>query len=93
MIITSLNYASYIEEAIDSVIQQEFDQLELIVVEDNSSDTSAEVIQKRIATANTSCSMLKLDTNGGLSHARNVGLRHAKGEYVFILDADNVITA
>jgi len=91
VIISSFNYAEYIGEAIDSVLKQECDNLELIVVEDNSSDNSGEVIQKRIAGADIPCTVLNLDTNGGLSNARNLGVQYAKGDYIFVLDADNII--
>lgn len=92
VIISSFNYAEYIGETIESVLKQECDHLELIVVDDNSSDNSAQIIAESIAGADIPCKSLILDTNGGLSHARNLGLKYAKGTYVFILDSDNIIT-
>jgi glycosyltransferase involved in cell wall biosynthesis len=85
VIIPVYNGAATIADTIDSVLAQNYGDFELIVADDGSTDTTAEVLE-RYAGA------IKLITrpNGGISAARNSGLRAAAGEYVALLDCDDV---
>ena len=83
VIIPCQNGTNYIKEAIDSVKEQNMNT-EIIVVDDGSTDNTAEYAKK--------CGENVYSIpHSGLSTARNVGLRHMKGEYVLFLDHDDVI--
>ncbi|HAA27256.1 MAG TPA: hypothetical protein DCE56_05705, partial [Cyanobacteria bacterium UBA8553] len=86
VIIPTYNYARYICDAIDSVLNSDFptDQLEVIIVDDGSSDNTSEVVQKygdRIT--------YRYQENSGKAHATQVAIDLATGKYIFNLDADD----
>ena len=87
VIIPCFNTGSYLAEAIDSVLAQTFDDFEIIVVDDGSTDNTRQVA--------TSYSDPKVrcvyQHNQGLSAARNTGIRYATGNFVMFLDADDLI--
>lgn len=87
VIIPCYNTAKFIAETIQSVIDQTHDNLDIIIVNDGSTDNSVEVIQafrdKRIN--------LISQKNQGLSAARNTGIQNAKGVFINFLDADDVL--
>jgi glycosyltransferase involved in cell wall biosynthesis len=85
VIIPSYNKANAIGRAIESVLNQTFQDFEIIVVENNSSDNSLEVI-KSIASEKIT---LAFEKQQGVSYARNTGWRMASGEYICFLDADD----
>lgn len=86
IIIPSYNHEAYIGDAIDSVLQQSYPELELIIVDDGSQDGSVDVISRY------SDSRLKLITqiNHGAHHAINEGLMRANGDYIAILNSDDI---
>jgi len=84
VVIPNYNYGRYLGQAIDSVVSQTFDNLEIIVVDDGSTDNSIEVAKmygKKI--------ILIRKENGGVSSARNLGIAHSTGLFVCFLDADD----
>lgn len=85
VIIPTYNRSSYLEEAIISVINQTYENLEIIVVDDGSKEKYAEVICNNYKKCN-----YYYKENGGLSSARNFGIQKAKGEYIAFLDDDDV---
>lgn len=86
IIIPCFNYARFLSEAIDSALGQTYEECEVIVVDDGSTDNSAEVAQKY----GKSIRYLYQE-NQGHSAARNTGIRMARGEFVVFLDADDVL--
>lgn len=86
VIIPLFNKESYIEKAINSVLNQRFNNYEIIVVDDGSTDNSLELV-KMIKN-----SKLKVfhQTNQGVSQARNNGVSYSKNELVAFLDADDI---
>lgn len=82
VIIPCYNYAQYLKECVESVKAQTY-PVEIIVVNDGSTDNTDEVAR--------SLGGLRLVTkkNGGLSSARNAGIRHTKADYIMCLDADD----
>lgn len=83
VIVPCYNHGRYLQEAIDSVRMQENVTTEIVVVDDGSSDNT-----KEVATANKGVKYV-YQKNGGLSNARNTGIKHATGDYFLFLDADD----
>ena len=89
VIIPTYNYARFIAEAVASVQSQTYSNWEMIVIDDGSTDNTEEVV-KRIAADEPRISYLRQD-NARQAAARNNGIRHAKGNYLQFLDADDLI--
>lgn len=87
VIIPVYNAASYLEECIESLINQTMVELEFIFVDDGSSDNSSKII-KAYAKKDKRIRLLS-QKNQGAGIARNKGIRAAKGEYLHFLDADD----
>jgi glycosyltransferase involved in cell wall biosynthesis len=85
VIIPAYNCAGTIAEAIDSVTAQQAEGVEIIVVDDGSTDETPRLLEKY----GDSIRVIH-QTNGGLCAARNAGLAVAKGEFIALLDADDV---
>ncbi|HEX7016447.1 MAG TPA: glycosyltransferase family 2 protein [Cyclobacteriaceae bacterium] len=87
IILPCYNCQDYIGQAIHSVLRQSYEDWELLIVDDGSTDRSPEIIQQYAATD----ARIRVITqpNGGVSRARNAALAEARGEYVALLDADD----
>lgn len=86
----------YVERCLASVLQQEYRQIEVILVDDCTPDHSMEVarayIEKSPKSRDLSFKYVSLECNRGASAARNKGIEIATGEYIFFLDSDDEIT-
>lgn len=92
VLLTVYNYADVVARAIDSVASSDFASYELIVVDDASDDGSLATIRERLARhPGMTATVIARESNQGLAAARNCALERARGELVFILDADNQI--
>lgn len=89
VIIPCYNKASYVADAIRSVVGQTYSDVEIIVVDDGSTDGSLALLEK-LATTYENVQLI-IQPNQGVSAARNAGLRAAHGTYVMSLDADDRI--
>ena len=88
IVIPCYNGARFLRAAIESALAQDYPSTEVIVVDDGSTDNTPEVIgdyEGRIVGIR--------QTNGGLSAARNTGIRHARGELIVLLDSDDILLA
>jgi len=85
VIIPTCNYAHFITQAIDSVLKQYFKDVEIIVVDDGSTDNTKEMLEPYKKSIN-----YFYKENGGLSSTRNYGIAQANGEYIAFLDADDI---
>ena len=96
IIIPVYNVEQYLRQCVESVLAQTYQDLEIILVDDGSTDGSGKIADEICSTPNSlivsSSHCLKCihKPNGGLSDARNTGLRVAMGEYVAFLDSDDV---
>jgi len=91
-IIIFFNTEKFIEEAIESVLVQSYDNWELLLVDDGSEDNSTAIAHEYERKYNPRVRCFKHDghSNQGMSASRNLGLSHASGDYIAFLDADDV---
>ncbi len=89
VIITAFNLEKFIEEAIVSILNQTFQNVEIIVVDDQSTD-STPVIVKKISARDDRIKFHSIPHSGKPSSVRNFGIAQANGEYIAFLDGDDV---
>lgn len=89
VIIPCYNYGRFLKEAIQSVLDQTLENVEVIIVDDGSTDEGTrDVLRSLVGDLRIK---LILKGNEGLSEARNTGIRAAKGKYICCLDADDLL--
>jgi glycosyltransferase involved in cell wall biosynthesis len=89
VVVPAYNAAAYLEETLKSILAQESCNLEIIVVDDCSTDATGVLVKERFA--DQPVTYVRLEENhGGPSRARNVGVKTAKGEYIALCDADDL---
>lgn len=89
IITPTFNSAKYIAETIQSVQKQTYQNWEMIIVDDGSSDNTDTIINQ-IALTDKRIQFYKLEQNSGPAIARNKGIENAKGNYLTFLDADDI---
>ncbi|OGG62130.1 hypothetical protein A3C19_00185 [Candidatus Kaiserbacteria bacterium RIFCSPHIGHO2_02_FULL_54_22] len=87
IIIPAYNAARYVRAAVDSALAQTHPDIEIIVVDDGSTDDTRRILDPYAAARKIEYLQQE---NKGLSGARNAGIRRAKGEYIALLDADDI---
>lgn len=94
VLIPNYNYARYIAEAIASVAEQDYRPIELIIVDDASTDDSLEVIEATLSKLDCfeRTEVITLEANRGKLGAINCALEKLQGEYSIILDSDDFLT-
>ena len=86
VIIPAYNSANYLRNSLDSVVKQDYLDLEIIIVDDGSTDNTKELLEEY----NDDRIKYFYKENGGLSSARNYGIERANGKYIAFLDADDI---
>ena len=89
IITPSFNSSKYIKETVDSVLSQTYENWELIIVDDGSKDSSANIIQD-LTNSDTRIKGFFFDKNIGAAEARNVAIQQAKGKYIAFLDSNDL---
>lgn len=89
VIIPTYNTAKYLPIALDSVIAQTFEDWRILLIDDGSTDDTASVIAPYLAQLGTKIKYIRQE-NGGVSAARNNGLRNSSAEFIALLDADDI---
>ncbi|MBP1887303.1 glycosyltransferase family 2 protein [Sinorhizobium mexicanum] len=87
IILPTYNRSSTLSAAINSVITQSYKDIELIVVDDGSTEDIEEVVR---GIGDDRIRYVRRDLNGGAAAARNTGLRHANGDYIAFQDSDDI---
>ncbi|MCM8790656.1 MAG: glycosyltransferase [Candidatus Omnitrophica bacterium] len=87
VIIPTYNCAHYIAEAVDSVLSQTFGDIEIIIIDDGSTDETSGVLERYSGEGKLRCIIQR---HAGLPASRNRGLEEATGEYIAFLDADDM---
>ncbi|HDR8973932.1 glycosyltransferase [Burkholderia vietnamiensis] len=92
VLIPHFNLGSYIEETVDSVLGSDYPHLEVIIVDDASTDQQSREVLRRLEGRNdTRLNIVWTEQNSGLAATRNTALSHARGAYTLTLDADDLI--
>jgi len=89
VLMPAYNASNYIEEAIESVLKQTFSEFELLIIDDGSTDNTADIVRS----FNDSRIVFIRQSNGGVASALNNGLQHARAEYIARFDADDICYA
>lgn len=90
VIVPIFNVEEYLRECLDSLVNQTFQDIEVIMVNDGSTDNSAQIMEEYASKYDNFHAYHK--ENGGLASARNYGIQFAKGEYLAFLDSDDYVS-
>ena len=92
VIIICLNGEKFLNEAIESVLAQSYKDWELLIVDDGSTDKSTEITRQYTHQYPKKIRYLEHANhqNRGMSASRNLGIRHAQGQWIAFLDADDI---
>src|SRR5262249_16818547 len=94
VVITNFNYGLHLARTLHSVAAQDYGDIEVVVVDDSSTDGSPVLVGQLLTTmTGRPTQAVLLRHNVGLPTARNIGIKAARGEFVFTLDADNHLLA
>jgi len=89
VIVPVYNVEGYLDACLNSIKQQTYKKLEIIVIEDCSTDHSTQVLQAHLK--DERIKLIQHDRNRGLSAARNTGIKAATGEYMMFVDSDDIV--
>ena len=89
VIVPVYNVEKYLRESVESVLAQTYKELEIILVDDGSTDESGKICDE-YASVDNRVTVIHKD-NGGLSDARNTGLKYSHGKYIYFLDSDDYL--
>jgi glycosyltransferase involved in cell wall biosynthesis len=90
VLIPTYNCAQYIREAIDSVLAQDYDNLEIIVVDDGSTDNTKKIVATRLIASLHKTVKYFYKEHSGLDSTRNYCLKQASGDYIAWIDTDDI---
>jgi glycosyltransferase involved in cell wall biosynthesis len=89
VIIPVCNSQKYIKRSVDSIFNQDFEDFEIIIVDDASTDQTIEIVKQYYSSAKVR--IIQHSGNCGAGSARNTGIEHARGSYLFFVDSDDWI--
>lgn len=89
VIVPVYNVEQYLDECLNSIRQQTYENIEIIVVEDYSTDDSLNTLTKHLKDPRVK--LIQHEKNSGLSAARNTGIDAAKGDYIMFVDSDDLV--
>ncbi|MDR5743740.1 glycosyltransferase [Caballeronia sp. LZ029] len=92
VVVPHFNLGHYLVRTLDSVLASTYANVEIVVVDDCSTDRFSQVAIERLEGVHERLRIVRNEMNLGLAATRNVALRHASGEYVLTLDADDLIS-
>ena len=90
VLVAVYNAAPYLRACLDSILHQSVDELQILCVDDASTDDSAQILSE-YAARDKRVEVIRLDRNQGQASARNVALTRAKGEWILMVDADDLL--
>ena len=89
VLVTAYNVSEYINRCIDSILSQTYKNFELLIINDGSTDNTLEMLQQYKSNPHV---QLINKANGGVSSARNMGIKVAKGSYIAQVDGDDYVS-
>lgn len=92
VIVPAFNVELFIEQCLRSLFEQSVERMEVIVVDDGSTDKTREIVESLTPPEGKSLKLIS-KPNGGLSSARNVGMRAAQGRWIGFVDADDWVAS
>ena len=92
-IVPIYNNEDFVVACLSSLFDQITDDIEVVIIDDGSSDTSAALVSQFLAARPHPHSTFIAQANGGVANARNVGLQHVSGRYVAFLDGDDLLSS
>jgi glycosyltransferase involved in cell wall biosynthesis len=87
VIMTVYNGGKFLREAVDSILNQTYQEFELIIIDDGSTDSTLQIINSY---HDPRISLIENGQNRGQSYSRNLGIKESKGDYIAIMDADDI---
>ncbi|MGM9705876.1 MAG: glycosyltransferase family 2 protein [Prevotella sp.] len=90
ILVAVYNASRFIEKCLHSLLDQTLREIQVICIDDNSTDNSLEIL-RRFAGQDNRIDVIHLDSNSGAAHARNEGLKIAQGRYITFVDSDDWI--
>ena len=91
VVVPVYNVDKYLERCLDSLVYQTFEDIEIVIVNDGSTDKSAEIIKKYVQSYPNKVFAFEKE-NGGLSDARNFGIKKCHGDYIGFVDSDDYVS-
>lgn len=91
IIVPMYNVEKYIEKCINSILKQNYTNIEVLLVDDCATDSTGKIAEE-IASRDNRCVYIKKEKNGGLAAARNTGIKNATGDYIVFIDSDDWIS-
>jgi len=89
IIVPCHNSAKFITATLNSIIAQDYQSWELIIIDDKSTDDTREIVEKFVSN-HSNVQFFPLPENMGVSNARNIGMAKASGKYIAFLDSDDI---
>lgn len=90
IVVPVYNVELYLEECLESILKQNFDDYEIICVNDGSTDRSLEILQE-FAVKSRKIRLINNPVNRGVSFSRNCGIRNSEGKYILFVDSDDML--
>src|SRR5688500_15417732 len=87
VVVPVFNLGQYLEETLQSVLDQTYSNFEILVIDDGSTDPATRAVLDGLSRPRTQ--VIRAPTNQGLARARNLGIQQARGRYLCALDADD----
>ena len=91
VVITTYNIESYVIDCVNSVLQNDFQDYEILLIDDCSTDNTFKICE-HMANSNEKIRAIQRKKNGGAGAARNLGLINARGKYIYFVDGDDLIS-
>ena len=91
VVVPVYNVDKYLERCLDSLVYQTLKDIEIVIVNDGSTDKSAEIIKKYVQSYPNKVFAFEKE-NGGLSDARNFGIKKCHGNYIGFVDSDDYVS-
>ncbi len=89
VIVPAYNTEKYIKECIDSVLNQSYPNIEIILIEDSSTDSTLSILKR--CQNNPNIVLLENESNRGVGYSRNKGIDYANGDYLMFVDSDDIL--